>query len=54
MGSLSKEPNPHLPRMRLCTSSAAFLHPIALIELLFVFVDTVFVAPRSDELGIAA
>ena len=24
-----------------------------LIELLFVFVDTVFVAPRSEELGIA-
>ena len=26
---------------------------LTVIELLFVFVDTVFVAPRSEELGIA-
>ena len=28
-------------------------HEMQLVELLFVFVEAVFVAPRSEELGIA-
>ena len=29
------------------------VHVLSIIELLFVFVEAVFVAPRSEELGIA-
>ena len=34
-----------------CNSCKEFL--VLFIELLFVFVEAVFVAPRSEELGIA-
>ena len=39
----------HMQSIRIARRSSIV---VALIELLFVFVDAVFVAPRSEELGI--
>ena len=42
-----------LPWIRAYVKSISDNNPYRVIELLFVFVDAVFVAPRSEELGIA-